>query len=126
MLFIYFTNEYDLTRAAGRRIEGSADRAALSAVKVIAQAGGRLTSGLGSGIGPTSYPMDYRVDKPTQEDLIAADKQIELLVRLTSPIFLSKDKDNRIVRGLGPVPTGAEGRPVLLVGNHQLIGMQRN
>lgn len=106
-------------------IEGAADRTAEIAAKVVAQAGGKITSaasGSMSGVGPTSYPTDYRAEKPSREDLIAADKQIDPLVVLTSPVFLSKDKDNKIVRGLGPVPTGAEGRPVLLVGNHQLIG----
>ena len=109
-------------------VVGDADRTAEVAAKVVAQSGGKITSaasGPMSGIGATSYPTDYRVEKPSREDLIAADKQIDPLVLLTSPVFLSKDKNNKLVRGLGPVPTGAEGRPVLLVGNHQLIGTQR-
>lgn len=37
-------------------------------------------------------------------------------------MFLTRGKDGQLKRGLDAVPTGLSGRPVLLVGNHQLYG----
>lgn len=39
------------------------------------------------------------------------------LRRLVSPVFFSRDACGRLQRGLGGVPAG---RPLLLVGNHQV------
>lgn len=66
--------------------------------------------------------VDYRMNLPSSEDLAAADRQIDPLASLLSPVFLSRGPRGSLVMGLGPVPTGSEGRPVLLVGNHQLMG----
>lgn len=68
-------------------------------------------------------PIDYDQPFPSEEEIAQIDNLVEPLVALLSPVFLSKEKgSNRLVRGLGPVPTGLQGRPVLLVGNHQLLG----
>jgi len=54
--------------------------------------------------------------------LAFADRFVDPLWGLTSPVFFSRDDGGKIVRGLQSVPTGVQGRPVLLVGNHQLLG----
>lgn len=43
--------------------------------------------------------------------------------RFTSPIFLSVNERGELQEGLGGVPDYAEGRSLLFVGNHQLLGM---
>ena len=63
----------------------------------------------------------YSVELPTKKDLKEVEKQFGFLFDSTSPIFLSKS-NGIISRGIKSVPTGLEGRPVLLVGNHQLYG----
>ncbi|KAJ8607983.1 hypothetical protein CTAYLR_008250 [Chrysophaeum taylorii] len=46
------------------------------------------------------------------------------LRRLVSPVFFSTTRDGGVVRGLGGVPVPRDtGRPMLLVGNHQLLGL---
>ena len=47
---------------------------------------------------------------------------VDPLRRLVSPVFLSR-VDGAVVRGLAGVPSPGEKRPVLLVGNHQLFGL---
>ena len=61
---------------------------------------------------------------PSEEDMDEMDKTAGFgnLQKLFSPVFLSTEEDGRVVQGLGGVPTGLSGRPVLLVGNHQLFG----
>lgn len=61
---------------------------------------------------------------PSPEDIEQAERQLKPLARAISPVFLSRTKDGALRRGLASVPTGAStGRPVLLVGNHQLYGL---
>lgn len=96
----------------------------------LSSSGGYLTSVSTRPASPTTlpapspvHPVDpYEVVYPSKEDLALADRFVEPLWALTSPVFLSRDETGRVVRGLGPVPTGQQGRPVLLVGNHQLLG----
>jgi hypothetical protein len=38
-------------------------------------------------------------------------------------MLCSVGNDGKVVEGINNVPTGREGRPVLLVGNHQLLGL---
>jgi pimeloyl-ACP methyl ester carboxylesterase/1-acyl-sn-glycerol-3-phosphate acyltransferase len=60
---------------------------------------------------------------PTDEEMEEFDKQLGYALQTAfSPVFFSIDNAGRVVRGLGGVPSGIEGRPVLLVGNHQLFG----
>ena len=67
---------------------------------------------------PKSLDCPY----PSKQDLAQVDQQFGFLRRGTSPIFLSMDNNGRLARGIKNVPVGKEGRPVLLVGNHQLYG----
>lgn len=43
--------------------------------------------------------------------------------RFTSPIFLSINESGQLEDGLGGVPDFQEGRSILFVGNHQLLGI---
>ena len=49
------------------------------------------------------------------------DSVVDPLRRLVSPKFFSTE-DGVVVEGLSGVPSPQQGRPVLLVGNHQLFG----
>lgn len=49
--------------------------------------------------------------------------QYGAFINALSPVFLTRGPGGQLVRGLQDVPTGTEGRPVLLVGNHQLYGV---
>eukprot|EP01035_Chromulina_nebulosa_P020813 gene20813-26981_t len=64
----------------------------------------------------------YDIPYPSDDDIAKADKQFELIDKLVSPIFLSRDSKGFLQKGLKNVPLGKSGRPVLLVGNHQLFG----
>lgn len=66
---------------------------------------------------------DTTIELPSIEDIRAVDKQLDPAFKVFSPIFLSTDNEGKIAEGLQHVPTGGEGRPVLLVGNHQLLGL---
>lgn len=60
---------------------------------------------------------------PSENDIKKADKQVGNLIKAVSPVFLTRRKDNVIVKGIDDVPVGSKvGRPVLFVGNHQLFG----
>lgn len=43
--------------------------------------------------------------------------------RFTSPVFLSVNERGELQEGLGGVPDHKEGRSILFVGNHQLLGI---
>lgn len=43
--------------------------------------------------------------------------------RFTSPVFLSVNERGELEEGLGGVPDHKEGRSILFVGNHQLLGI---
>ena len=44
--------------------------------------------------------------------------------RFTSPVFLSVNgRNGEVEEGLGGVPDHEEGRSILFVGNHQLMGI---
>lgn len=66
---------------------------------------------------------DLSASMPTKEDLQQIDKQLAPLVSAVSPVFFSTNQDGQITAGLSQVPLGTAGRPVLLVGNHQLLGL---
>ena len=77
---------------------------------------------------PESPVIDLTVPFPSKEDIENINKQIGPFIKALSPIYLSRiidpyTKKSRIVSGIKNIPTGIEtGRPVLLVGNHQLFG----
>jgi len=63
------------------------------------------------------------VSYPSQNDINAIEKQFGWFFKGTSPIFLSRASNGKLQRGIANVPVGVDtGRPVLLVGNHQLYG----
>lgn len=43
--------------------------------------------------------------------------------RFTSPVFLSLNERGELQEGLGGVPDHKEGRSIIFVGNHQLLGI---
>lgn len=43
--------------------------------------------------------------------------------RFTSPVFLSVNEGGKLEEGLGGVPDFQDGRSILFVGNHQLLGI---
>ena len=59
---------------------------------------------------------------PTAEDMVDVEKNFGPFLNSMSPIFLTKGINGELVRGIDSLPTGVDGRPVLLVGNHQLYG----
>jgi len=67
----------------------------------------------------------YEVPLPGEWDLEAVKPGVNFLYQSTSPLYFSRSSDGsgRLVQGLESVPTGLQGRPVLLVGNHQLYGL---
>lgn len=66
--------------------------------------------------GEASLDVPY----PSDRDIQKFNDQFSFLKKSLSPVFLSRGADNYIRRGIASVPTGRAGRPVLLVGNHQL------
>jgi len=65
----------------------------------------------------------YESFLPSQMDLKEIQPLIDRFYQATSPIYFSRNSKGDLMRGLDSVPTGLEGRPVLLVGNHQLLGL---
>jgi pimeloyl-ACP methyl ester carboxylesterase len=62
---------------------------------------------------------------PTDEELQETlDKRVKPLRMLTSPKFFSTTADGERVSGLGMIPTTeTTGKPLLIVANHQLLGL---
>lgn len=48
---------------------------------------------------------------------------MQVMDRFTSPVFLSMNESGQLEDGLGGVPDFQEGRSILFVGNHQLLGI---
>jgi pimeloyl-ACP methyl ester carboxylesterase len=69
---------------------------------------------------------DLSATMPSVQDILQAEKQFAPFINAVSPIFLSMTSEGEIVEGIASVPIGTAGRPVLLVGNHQLLGMKSN
>ena len=68
------------------------------------------------------FPID--VPFPSNAEIADAERSfIDPLRRAFSPVFLSKDANGKLISGIDHIPVGQEGRPVLLVGNHQLYGL---
>lgn len=67
---------------------------------------------------------EYKIKFPSEADIESLDNQFRIFNKIVSPIFLSRNQNGRLNRGLANVPSGVCGRPVLLVGNHQLFGTE--
>ena len=75
-------------------------------------------------LGPPRVPVPLDVPFPSEADIANAENSfVNPLRRSFSPIFLSKDVNGNLNLGIDNVPVGHNGRPVLLVGNHQLYGL---
>merc|ERR1719487_3095292 len=72
--------------------------------------GGRNLQGLATFVPPSDE--DYR---SIREGFLALQRNIH------APVFLSTDGGGAVHRGLAGIPGTGDGRPVLLVGNHQLL-----
>lgn len=48
---------------------------------------------------------------------------VQMMDRFTSPVFFSVNERGELNHGLGSVPDYQEGRSILFVGNHQLLGI---
>ena len=59
---------------------------------------------------------------PTSKEIADADRQYGPIFKAASSVFLSRTSEGRLIRGINSIPVGLSGRPVLLVGNHQLYG----
>ena len=72
----------------------------------------------------SSKPYDYIRDfvRPPAETLANVSRSLDSIRRLASPVFLST-RDGQAIAGLGGLEEALQsGKPILLVGNHQLIG----
>eukprot|EP01031_Cornospumella_fuschlensis_P031180 gene31180-37687_t len=58
----------------------------------------------------------------TAEEIRLAQKNTHPFFWAASPLFYSTDSQGRVVQGLGGIPNDAS-RPILFVGNHQLMGL---
>eukprot|EP01031_Cornospumella_fuschlensis_P031049 gene31048-37527_t len=58
----------------------------------------------------------------TAEEIRLAQKNTHPFFWAASPLFYSTDLQGRVVQGLGGIPNDAS-RPILFVGNHQLMGL---
>ena len=67
---------------------------------------------------------DLKVELPSADDMQQINKRLGPLINASSTVFFSTGEDGAVIPGIGNVPTGLNGRPVLLVGNHQLLGME--
>ncbi|CAM9185861.1 unnamed protein product, partial [Sphacelaria rigidula] len=71
----------------------------------------------------TSDPMmDFKLDMGDATVELAW-KTAQVMDRFTSPVFLSMNESGQLEDGLGGVPDFQEGRSILFVGNHQLLGI---
>jgi 1-acyl-sn-glycerol-3-phosphate acyltransferase len=62
------------------------------------------------------------VSYPTHADLLQVETSLDGFVKGFSPVFMHMTKDGKVKQGIEGVPTGSK-RPVLLVANHQLYGL---
>ena len=74
---------------------------------------------------PPALSRDAAFAPPSPAELERAFESLSFLRKVVSPVFFSTRADGVVVPGLDAVPLGdarsGEGRPVLLVGNHQTL-----
>lgn len=63
---------------------------------------------------------------PSEKDLSEVRQNLNRFRSIVSPVFISRNPDGSLRRGIASIPTGKSGRPVLMVGNHQLLGILRS
>ncbi|KAF5840611.1 hypothetical protein DUNSADRAFT_16126 [Dunaliella salina] len=77
--------------------------------------------------GSANFGKPLPVEVPTPKEIEFACREggivsVANLDRLVSPVFFSTDAETgQVIHGLGAVPLGQPGRPVLLIGNHELF-----
>jgi pimeloyl-ACP methyl ester carboxylesterase len=64
----------------------------------------------------------FDIELPSAAAVQRLQPVVDILTRTTSPVFLHRNGTGQLCAGLGGVPTGLLGRPVLFVGNHQAFG----
>jgi pimeloyl-ACP methyl ester carboxylesterase len=69
---------------------------------------------------PVNPILDITI--PSKKDMEELERNFGPFLNAVSPVFLSRGKDGMLTRGIDNLPTGLQGRPVLLVGNHQIYG----
>lgn len=70
--------------------------------------------------GGAAFGRPRPIQLPTKRELeLDTEGFINVINRLTSPVFYSTTADNQVLQGLSGVPVS--DRPVLLIGNHQLF-----
>mmetsp|Transcript_5731 Transcript_5731/g.16087 ORF Transcript_5731/g.16087 Transcript_5731/m.16087 type:complete len:504 (+) Transcript_5731:150-1661(+) len=70
-----------------------------------------------------NYGKAGPLELPTRAELDRSfDQQYKILADLTSPVFFSEAEDGSVQQGLSNVYAGTD-RPILLIGNHQLMGL---
>jgi pimeloyl-ACP methyl ester carboxylesterase len=69
---------------------------------------------------PSNPILDITI--PTKKDMEEVERNFGPFLNAVSPIFLCRGEDGMLTRGIESLPTGLGGRPVLLVGNHQIYG----
>ncbi|CAN0554560.1 unnamed protein product, partial [Ectocarpus sp. 12 AP-2014] len=74
----------------------------------------------GEGVGDPV--LDFKLDLDDRGVKMAWEST-EMMDRFTSPVFFSVNEHGELNHGLGSVPDYQEGRSILFVGNHQLLGI---
>ncbi|CAM9137683.1 unnamed protein product [Ectocarpus fasciculatus] len=74
----------------------------------------------GEGVGDPV--LDFKLDLDDKGVKLAWEST-QMMDRFTSPVFFSVNERGELNHGLGSVPDYQEGRSILFVGNHQLLGI---
>ncbi|CAM9923584.1 unnamed protein product [Sphacelaria rigidula] len=74
-----------------------------------------------SAIFAKDWVEDFEV--PTEAVVDEGRKTIDFLLKSVSPVFFSTQEDGSTVSGLSAVPGPDKSRPILFVGNHQLMAL---
>jgi len=70
---------------------------------------------------PIDPVMDWKF--PTESQMKELEESNAFLKKVWSPVFFSTDAAGKTVAGLDGVPNLTDGRPLLFVGNHQLLAL---
>ena len=76
-------------------------------------------------LGPPPSPISVDIPFPSDEEIEQTERiLLRQYASVFSPVFITRSLSGDLVKGIDSLPIGREmGRPVLLVGNHQLLGL---